>query len=37
LDVTNYGLIEGNIGIAVSSYQQAPMSAVFEWVKISEE
>lgn len=37
LDVTNYGLTEGNIGIAAASYQDAPMSALFEWVKVSEK
>ncbi len=37
LDVANYGLTEGNIGIAAASYREAPMSAFFEWVKVSEE
>ncbi len=37
LDVTNYGLTEGNIGVTVASHRDAPMNALFEWVKISEE
>lgn len=37
LDVTNYGLIEGNIGITAASYKEAPMTVFFEWVKVSEE
>jgi hypothetical protein len=37
VDVTNYGLTEGNVGIAVASYREAPMSAIFEWVKVSGE
>lgn len=37
LDVTNYGLTEGNIGISAAAYKDAPMSAIFEWIKVSEE
>ncbi|MBK8782923.1 MAG: hypothetical protein IPO22_14205 [Anaerolineales bacterium] len=37
VDVTNYGLTEGNVGIAVASYRDAPMSAIFDWVKVSAE
>jgi hypothetical protein len=37
LDVTNYGLTEGNIGITAASYREAPMNVVFEWVQVSEE
>jgi len=37
LDVTNYGLTEGNIGITAAAYREAPMSVLFEWVKVSEE
>ncbi len=37
VDVTNYGLTEGNVGIAVASYRDAPLDAIFEWVKVSGE
>ena len=37
LDVTNYGLTEGNIGITSASYREAPMTVLFEWVKVSED
>ncbi len=37
VDVTNYGLTEGNIGITASSFAEAPMSASFEWVKIDSK
>jgi len=37
LDITNYGLTTGNIGVAAAAYREAPMSALFEWVKVSSE
>lgn len=37
LDVANYGLASGNIGLAAASFQQTPMSAFFEWVKVNRE
>ncbi len=37
LDVTNYGLTEGNIGITVATHRDAPMNALFEWIKVSED
>jgi hypothetical protein len=36
LDVTHYGLTEGKIGITASSFTEIPMTAVFDWVKVSE-
>lgn len=37
LDVTNYGLTEGNIGITAASYREAPMTVNFDWIQVSEE
>jgi hypothetical protein len=37
LEVTNYGLTEGYIGITVSSFADAPMTGVFEWVKVDSQ
>ena len=37
LDVTNYGLTEGNVGITASSYKEAPMTVLFEWIQVSEK
>jgi hypothetical protein len=37
LDVTNYGLIEGKIGISVSSLREAPITVLFEWVRVGLE
>ena len=37
VDVTNYGLTEGNVGITVSSFTEVPMSAIFEWVAVGKE
>ena len=37
VDVTNYGLTQGNIGITASSFAEAPMTASFEWVKIDSK
>ena len=36
LDVTNYGLDAGNIGITASSFGEIPARATFEWIKVSE-
>ncbi|MBI5822779.1 MAG: hypothetical protein HZB18_02035 [Chloroflexi bacterium] len=37
LDVTRYGLAEGNIGISAASFVETPLTAFFDWVKVSEE
>lgn len=37
VDVARYGLAEGKIGIAAASFEQIPMSAGFDWVKVSEK
>lgn len=37
VDVTNYGLSEGNIGISAASFSQAPTTAVFEWIKVTQK
>lgn len=37
IDVTNYGLGEGQVGITASSIAKFPVSVVFEWVKVSQE
>jgi hypothetical protein len=36
LDVTRFGLTEGKIGITASSFAETPMTAIFDWVKVSE-
>lgn len=35
-EVTNYGLTEGRVGINVASFEETPMTATFDWVKVSE-
>jgi len=35
-EVTNYGLTEGRVGINASSFEETPMTATFDWVKVSE-
>jgi len=35
-DVSNYALPEGRIGINAASFQEVPMNATFDWVKVSE-
>jgi hypothetical protein len=35
LDVTHYALTEGRIGINTSSFTETPMTASFDWVKVS--
>jgi hypothetical protein len=37
VDVTNYGLTGGNIGVSAASFSQAPMTAIFEWVKVDQK
>jgi hypothetical protein len=37
VDVTNYGLTEGQVGITASSFTEVPMSAIFEWVAVGRE
>lgn len=37
IDVTNYGLGEGQIGISASSVAESPASIHFEWVRVSED
>lgn len=37
LDVTNFGLTEGKIGIAASSLRDAPVTVLFEWVRVGLE
>ncbi|MBN8655445.1 MAG: hypothetical protein J0M11_06880 [Anaerolineae bacterium] len=37
VDVTNYGLTEGSVGITASSFAEVPVSVLFEWVKIGKE
>lgn len=37
IDVTNYGLGEGQIGITASSLAESPVSINFEWIKVSEQ
>jgi hypothetical protein len=36
LDVTRYGLTQGKIGINASSFDETPMIATFDWVKVGE-
>jgi hypothetical protein len=36
IDVTRYGLTEGKIGITASSFEETPMIATFDWVKVGE-
>ena len=36
LDVTRYELAKGKVGITVSSFENVPVIAVFDWVKVSE-
>jgi hypothetical protein len=35
-DVTNYGLTQGKVGIAAASFENVPVVAAFDWVKVSE-
>jgi hypothetical protein len=36
IDVARYGLNEGKIGITLSSFEEVPMIATFDWVKVDE-
>ena len=36
VDVTRYGLTEGKVGLAVSSFENIPVISAFDWVKVSE-
>ncbi len=36
LDITNYGLTEGKVGVSASSFDEIPMTASFDWIKVSE-
>jgi hypothetical protein len=36
IDVARYGLSEGKVGLAVSSFENIPVISAFDWVKISE-
>jgi hypothetical protein len=35
VDVTRYGLTEGKVGFAISSFENTPVISVFDWVKVS--
>lgn len=37
VDVTNYGLGEGKIGITASSLTESPININFEWIQVSQE
>jgi hypothetical protein len=37
IDVTNYGLGEGQIGITASSLAESPINISFEWIQVSPE
>jgi hypothetical protein len=37
VEVTNYGLTEGGVGVTFSSLKDAPASVLFEWVSVSPE
>jgi hypothetical protein len=37
VEVTNFGLVEGNIGITASSFREATMTTMFDWVRVEEE
>ena len=36
VDVSRYALTEGKVGITVSSFENTPVTAAFDWVKVSE-
>jgi hypothetical protein len=36
MDVSRYGLTEGEIGINASSFDEVPTLATVDWVKVSE-
>jgi hypothetical protein len=36
LDVSRYELVQGKVGVTASSFENAPVVAAFNWVKVSE-
>jgi len=36
IDVAKYGLTEGKVGLAISSFENTPVISAFDWVKVSE-
>jgi hypothetical protein len=36
LDVARFGLAKGRVGINASSFEEVPMIATFDWVKVDE-
>jgi hypothetical protein len=36
LDVAHFGLTEGRVGITASSFEETPMTATIDWVKVEE-
>jgi len=36
VDVARYELTEGNMGVTASSYENTPIIAAINWVKVSE-
>jgi hypothetical protein len=36
VEVTNFGLIDGNIGVTAASFGEAQMTIVFDWVQVEE-
>lgn len=36
IDISRYKLAEGKVGIAAASFENAPVIAAFDWVKVSE-
>ncbi len=36
LDVSRFNLNEGKVGLSVSSFENTPVTAAFDWVKVSE-
>lgn len=37
VEVTNFGLVEGNIGVTAASFRDAAMTTVFDWVQVEED
>lgn len=37
VEVTNYGLTEGKVGITTASFAEMPVSAIFDWVQVSQD
>lgn len=36
IDVAKYGLTEGKVGLAISSFENTPVISAFDWVKVSK-